>query len=201
MDNYKKYFLHSFCCGFWSKPWFSKALVIDSLRKLWNVWVNSYTTSSYSLPALVRFLICRGGPGGPQFARESTVWTRSEGSLFPFLLSLTFIVCGCFVKFLCTSVKHSSPSILFLIKSSGGDRWRGGKKACLVLARGPRALLWEAAWMVNGGRSHSGGDDTHSYKGMRYCNAHWCQNVKLKVCCPFGQLERWLRWQDERRAV
>lgn len=103
------------------------------MRKLWSVWVNSYTTSFYSLPALLRFLICPGGPGGPQFARESTVWTRSEGSLFPFLLSLTFIVCGCFVKFLCTSVKHSSPSIAysfscFSLKVQGETDGGEGKK-------------------------------------------------------------------------
>lgn len=141
-----------------------------------------------SLSALVRFLISWGGPG----ARGPTVWTQSERSLFPFLLSFTFIVCGCFVKFLCTSVKHSSPSIAFSfscfsLKVQGETDGGGGWGACLVLAWGPRALLWEAAWTVNGGRSHSEGDDTHVYKGMKYCNAHWCQNMKWKVWCPFGQ--------------
>lgn len=99
-----------------------------------------------SLSALVRFLISwggPGGPGGPPFARESTVWTRSERSLFPFLLSFTFIVCGCFVKFLCTSVKHSSPSIAFSFscfslkvqgETDGGGElvwcWPGGLALC-----------------------------------------------------------------------
>lgn len=182
----KNVFCTSFCCGFfgWS---------LDSPQlKSQILWENFGETLIQDLCVLVRLWFLEVVQVVLRFARESTVWTRSEGSLFPSLLSFTYIVCGCFVKFLCTSVKHSSPLhcllfYLFLIKSSGGDRWRGrGKKACLVLAWGPRALLWEAVWTVNGGRSHSGGDDTHVYKRTRYCNAHWCQNVKWKVWCPFG---------------
>lgn len=181
-------FCTSFCCGFWSNPWFSRAHVTDSLSKFWE---NSYTTSSYSLSVSQILDFSR-------WSRWSSICERvyrlnSVGRVFVPILIVIHIYClwlFCQIPlYFCQTFLslHCLLFFLFLIKSSGGDRWRGEKKTCLVLAWGPRALLWEAAWTVNGGRSHSQGDDTHVYKGMKYCSAHWCQNMKWKVWCPFGQ--------------
>ncbi len=146
-------------------------------------------------------LISRGGPGGPSFARESTVWTRSEGSLFPFLLSFTYIVCGCFVN---SSVLLSNiplPSIAysftcFSLKVQGEtDGEERGKKACLVLAWGPHALLWEAAWMINGGRSHSGG------RWHPRLQRNWGIVMRIDVRTWNGKYGALLEWRRETQVT
>ncbi len=193
-DTYKKCFLHFFLLWFLvealilqslSHRFFEKTLIQD-LPSLWvfvKLWFLEVVQVVLRLRESLPFEHGRKGLCSLSYCHSHilSVVVLSNSSVLLSNIPLPSIA----YSFTCFSLKVQG-------ETDGEER---GKKACLVLAWGPHALLWEAAWMINGGRSHSGG------RWHPRLQRNWGIVMRIDVRTWNGKYGALLEWRRETQVT